>query len=301
MCGAWAQSPGSTGGAVRSDPLLDTAGPTVEEILFGTSQKDVTASYRMSSRGDKSLFGYVGVPGEVALGPPVSSMYRYAGLDDPGAMLSSHWLYPAHSNSQVFTVGYTWRDLTVERSAFSSGVRRQPAERNSLKLDSRSLRLSYKPSQNWTLQLSRGSLSGIDQLVPNENVRRTTISATYRQSFEGGDWHTTLAWGRNARKFRETTMGYLLDSTLRFSGTHVVFGRLEQVGSDDLMRQNESVQTELFKMNKLTVGYFHDVKTNGSVKFDIGILASRYFIPPTMAPSYGANPTSYMVFVRLRP
>lgn len=307
VCAACAQGridAASTGSHFAGDNLLLQARhPTAEEILFGARPVDVTASYRMSPGGDKLWFGYAGSPGAVALGPPVSSMRRYAGLDSPDGEFGGHWLYP-DNNARVFTVGYVWRDLTIERSAFSDSSRdsrERHANRNELRLDSRSLRLSFNPSPAWTLQFSRGSLGGLDQLDRDNGVRRTSISATYRQVFTEGEWQTTFAWGRNSRKLRESTMGYLAESTLRFSRTHVVFGRLEQVGSDDLVRENELVKTDMFKMNKLTLGYFHDLDTGGQVKLDVGIFASRHFVPAAMTNAYGANPTAFMLFIRLKP
>ncbi len=263
---------------------------------------DLAVSYRLPASGGRSVFGYVGIPGEPALGPPVSYMRRYAGFDSADPALASHWLDSTGSNPRVFTVGYAWRDLKLEGSAFSSLAQEDPKPPGNgwPRLDSRSARLSFNPSSNWAFQLSRGSLSGLDQLVPNEEVRRTTISATYNLLFTDGNWQTTLAWGRNARKYRETTMGYLLESTLRFSGSHAVFGRLEQVGSDGLIRENETAQRQMFKMNRVSLGYFHEVQSSGPLKFDVGVFMSRHLIPAAAAPSYGSDPTSYMFFLRLK-
>lgn len=278
----------------------DVSSPT-EDLLLGARHDQVRASYQLSPRGDRSVFGYIGSPGSVALGPPTSFMRAHGGLDALEAASGGHWLYPENNASDAFTFGYAWRDVTVERSVFSSGKPERSTNKNLFKLDSRSVRLSYKASPSWTLQLSRGSLSGLDQLVPNGDVRRTTISATYRQAFRESEWQTTLAWGRNARKSRETVIGYLVESTYRFSGTNVVFGRLEQVASDELMRENESLRADLFKMNKLTIGYFRDVTGSSRVKFDIGVLASRHFVPSSMTEPYGTKPIAYMAFIRLKP
>lgn len=282
--------------------MLQSVRPRAEELIFGTRPVDVTATYRISPNGDGTVFGYVGVPGEPALGPPVSTMRHFAGFDNPKAALRSHWFDAHDSGLSVFTVGYTWRDVTIERSAFSRKEQYNEPRRagESLKLDSRSIRLSFSPSPRWLLQISRGSLSGLDQLVPNADVRRTSISATYNQEFKGGNWQTTFAWGRNSRKLHETTLGYLLESTLRFDGTHVVFGRLEQVGSDELARENDSRPAQMFKMNKVIIGYFHDMRPSGPVKIDAGVLASRHLVPSAMTSPYGSDPTAYMMFLRLK-
>lgn len=285
----------------RQDPLLQPRSLTAGELIFGTQQVDFTSSYLIPSNRRGNVFGYIGLPGEPALGPPPSEMRRYAGFDTPDASLSGQWRDTQDRAVNVFTVGYSWRDLTIERSAFS---RRQPDGKprpsDTFRLDSRSVRLSFNPSPNWTVQLSRGSLSGLDQLVPNADVRRTSVSATYREEFKGGNWQTTLAWGRNSRRHHEATMGYLFESAVRFEGAHVLFGRVEQVASDDLARENDSQPARLFRLNKLSVGYFHDMRASGSVKIDIGLLASRHLIPNAMTISYGDNPISYMMFMRVK-
>jgi len=280
---------------------LRDARPTTEELLFGPRHDDIHVSYPLSLKGDKAVFGYVGASDEVALGPPASFMRRYGGLDVLDAAGGGHWLYPDNNGSDAVTVGYAWRGLKVERSVFSSGKQERPANSNLFKLDSKSVRLSYKPGSHWTFQLSRGSISGLDQIVPNEGVRRTTLSATYQYLFPESEWQTTLAWGRNTKKFRENVMGYLLESTYRFSGSNVVFGRLEQVASDELARENGSAKNDPFKLNKVTVGYFKNIKEHAPVKFDVGVLASRHLVPSAMEGAYGSHPVVYMAFIRLKP
>lgn len=301
MLPAWAQSSFDVHLQAGPDPYFHDARPTPEDLLLGARHQEIRASYALSRQGDKAIFGYIGSAGGAALGPPVSFMRSHGGLDALDAAAGGHWLYPEDNGSNAFTVGYAWRDLTVERSVFSAGKPERATNKNLFKLDSRSVRLSYKPSTNWTLQLSRGSISGLDQLVPNGDVRRTTVSATYSHAFPESEWQTTLAWGRNARKSRETVMGYLLESTYRFSGANVFFGRLEQVGNDELMREDESVRVDPFKMNKLTVGYFRNVSARSRLNFDVGILASKHFIPSAMDAPYGTNPVAYMAFIRLKP
>lgn len=246
--------------------------------------------------------GYIGLNGAPALGPPVSHMRRFAGMDNPDKPDAGHWLHPDHATSEVLTLGYTWRELQVEGSAFTG---RLPEERmtpmnDGLKLGSRSARLTFKPSPNWSVQFSKGSLSGLDQVVAGADVRRTTLSSTYRYGFTFGEWETTLAWGRNARKGRETTVGYMAESSLRVNHAHIVFGRFERAGSDELLRENESWQRLPFKLNKLTLGYFQEIKTSPNVSVDAGALVSRYLVPSHVAPAYGRDPTACMFFVRLK-
>lgn len=260
------------------------------------------SSYSFPVSANSAVFGYFGTSGEPALGPPVSHMRQLSGIDSVESDGDSRWLDPTRGDSTVFTVGYAWRDLKLEGSAFSGREqeRQKPVTNDALlRLTSSSARLSYNPSPDWLFQFSRGNLSGLDQLEPGEDIRRTTISATYDHALNDGNWQTTLAWGRSVRKSREPMMGYLLESTLRFSGVNAVFGRLEQVGSEELVRESELTQRQMFKLNKFTIGYFHDVKTHGPLKFDAGVFASRHLLPSSAA-SYSNDPTSYVLFIRFK-
>jgi hypothetical protein len=81
---------------------------------------------------------------------------------------------------------------------------------------------------------------------------------------------------------------------------HGFFGRVEQVGSDDILRENDSVNRQMFKMNKLTIGYVYDLRATRYLGMDVGALVSRHYVPSTMTATYGNNPVSYMMFVRLK-
>lgn len=266
------------------------------------SRRQVTLSSSfMNAYGVHSFSGIVGQGVDPALGPPVSFMRRYAGVDSLGNPGSGHWLHGNGDASRVLTVGYSWRDVQLEGSAFSGRPADDglPPSTDRLKLDSRSARLTFKPLPNWSVQFSKGALSSLDQVVAGE-TRRTTISTTVRHSFGLGDWESTVAWGRNARRFRETTVGYLAESSLRLNHAHIFFGRIERAGSDELLRQDESFQRTPFKLNKLTLGYFQDVKASPTLSMDVGVLVSRYLVPSHVAPSYGNDPTACMAFVRLK-
>ena len=262
----------------------------------------IVARYRVDLGQRSSVFGYVAQPGEPALGPPVSYMRRFSGIDTVDTMEASHWLDATRDNRRVLTLGYRWRNVKVEGSAFAAGLddERKHNDNDLLSFNSTSGRLSFNPYQNWSFQLSHGHLAGLDQLQPAEDVRRTTMSATYNRAFRNGDWQTTLAWGRNVRKDQEPVMGYLLESTLRFDRTEAVFGRLERVGSDELARAGDVQPHNLVMLNRLTIGYFRHVERLHGPGFDVGAFASRHLVPSSLSAVYGDNPTSYMVFIRTR-
>lgn len=234
-------------------------------------------------------------------GTPDSYMRLPYGFVAPQNGLASHWMEPDAYASRAFTVGYAWRTLQLEGAAYSGAARdeRRPRAADRFELESTSTRLSYMPSPNWSFRFSRGTLSGLDQLAPQEEVRRVTVSATYKHRLADGEWHSTFAWGRSARKSSEPSMGYLLESALRFSGTHTVFGRLEQVGSGQLVPESGAAQNRTFKLNRFTVGYFHQVGMHGPVSLEAGAFVSRYAVPSSAVSVYGEVPGSFMLFMRL--
>lgn len=306
-------SPGS-GGVTGVPGSGDNPDTSIQTSAFADSREDAgladqrsgaqlarfTASYETAKVRDASP-GILSRQVTPALGPPISAMRKFAGVDNPNGVESAHWLNSGYEVSRVLTLGYAWRDVLVEGSAFSGDDRTESVapEASRLRLDSRSARMTFKPSPDWSVQFSKGALNGLDQVVAGGDVRRTTLSTTYRRALSLGTWETTLAWGRNARKSREATVGYLAESSFQFDGAHALFGRVERVGSDELLRENESYQRQPFKLSKVTLGYVHDVSSTPALSLDVGMLVSRYLVPSHVAPAYGKDPTAYMFVVRI--
>jgi hypothetical protein len=199
----------------------------------------------------------------------------------------------------LFTVGYGWRRFRLEGSAFAPAANDERYPKENRRLDFRSGRLTFAATPRLALQLDRSFLSELDQFESNGGVRRISFLAHYTREFSTGQWKTTLAWGRSMKNDAEPVFGYLVESTLRWSGSQAVFGRLEQVGSTELLRY-EAVQREWYKLNKLSFGYVRQLGTAPHAKVDVGALLSRYFVPSNRAFTYGGAPFSGMVFVRLQ-
>src|SRR6185295_6126891 len=191
-------------------PLIDRQHP---HDLF--MELSVSYSRRVSERS--SWFVYAGLPGEPALGPP-TFMHRFSGEDNPEAPISHHWLDSTHITYGVVTLGYVLGDWKLEGSVFRG---REPDENRydieTGKLDSASVRLSWNPTKDWALQVSRGHIVSPEQLHPDDDVDRTTASAIYQRDIGGARWQTTLAWGRNQPSHGDTTDAFLLESALLFS------------------------------------------------------------------------------------
>ena len=128
-----------------------------------------------------------------------------------------------------------------------------------------------------------------------------TASATYAQPFGDGNlWSTTFAWGRKILRPGETLDGYLLESALTLKKTYTVFMRAERVAETELHEDVPVLAGRVLNVNKVSVGGIYDFYRTDHVKVGIGGLISKYLLPDELKPVYGSDPTSGMVFMRLK-
>ena len=274
-------------------PLIDRQHP--HDLIM-----ELSASYSMPLSERSSAFAYFGLPGEPALGPP-AFMHRFSGEDNPEAPISHHWLDSTHITYGVVTLGYIFDRFKIEGSAFRG---REPDQfRYNIetgRLDSASIRLSYNPTKDWSLQVSRGHIRSPEQLEPDVNVDRTTASATYNRPLRNGNWQTTVAFGRNAKSTGSATNAFLLESALTVSTAHTFFARAERTDKDELFVPGSPLADTRFRIGKLSAGYVYDVPARQHFKVGFGGLLSRYSVPTGLQANYGSNPTSYMLFIRIK-
>ena len=275
-----------TGESANGEPLVDRQHP---HDLF----MELSASYSRPLSERSSLFVYAGLPGEPALGPP-AFMHRFSGEDNPEAPISHHWLDSTHVTFGVVTLGYVLDRLKVEGSLFRG---REPDENRydieTGRLDSASLRLSYNPTRDWALQVSRGHIKSPEALHPEDDLDRTTASAIYHRALGAASLQTTLAWGRNAPSHGGPTDTLLLESALRRSRSHTFFARAERAQKDELFPDQR------FTVGKLSLGYIYDLPRESRLRVGVGGLVSRYRLPGELGAVYG-NPTSFMLFARVK-
>jgi hypothetical protein len=198
----------------------------------------------------------------------------------------------------VLTAGVVLDTWKFEASTFRG---REPDQHRydieAPKLDSYSGRVSWNPIQPLSLQVSWGHLHSPEQLDPDKNEDRLTVSATYTQPF-GKDnvWSTTAAWGRKMLKPGDTLDGFILETEAIFQKTYTVFARAERVQENELL---DLTPAPIFTVNKVSVGGIYDFYRTDHAKFGIGGLVSFYGLPSELRASYG-DPTSAMAFVRLK-
>jgi hypothetical protein len=202
----------------------------------------------------------------------------------------------------VVTTGLVYDRLKLEVSSFRG---REPDQHRwdieAPRLDSWSVRATWNPSPDWSLQVSRGYLHSPEQLTPLVNQDRTTASATYNHPLARGNWQTTLAWGRDANHPGTTTDAFLLESAASY-GRHTVFGRAENVSKDELFADQPASPLfgRVFNVSKFSVGYFYTLPIARPFALDLGGLVSKYALPRALDSAYGADPTSFMLFARIK-
>lgn len=276
------------------DPLIDRQHP---HDLF----MELAASYSVPVGQEGSVFGYVGYPGEPALGPP-TFMHRFSGMEIPEAPITHHWLDSTHITFGVLTGGYVWKSWKLEGSQFTG---REPNQYrwdfDKATFDSSSARLSFNPTKDWALQTSYGYLKSPEQLEPDVDQHRITASASYNHSWDTNNWQSTFAWGETHNTPGHTLEGFLLESTLALRKTHTFFGRFENVQKDELFVDTADLRTgTVYRVNKLSAGYIYDFLTLRYGQIGIGGLGSLHFLPTSLDDAYGETPISYMIFLRAK-
>jgi hypothetical protein len=228
-------------------------------------------------------------------------MHRFSGMENPEAPLLHHWLDSTHVTFGVVTLGLIDRDLKFEMSAFHG---REPDEHRydieTGALDSWSARFSWNPAPSWAMQGSFGHLHSPEQLEPDTNVHRTTLSVSHEHEIAAGHWQTTLAWGRNEPNHHESTSGYLLESAATWNSRHTVFARAETVQKNELFEEGAPLADRVFQVRKVSLGYVRDFPVGPDLALGIGIEGSKHFIGRDLESVYGDDPTSWLLFVRLK-
>ena len=286
----------------RGYPLLLQTGETGDGVTALVDRQhphdllmELSTSYSHRLSDDSSAFLYFGYPGEPALGP-AAFMHRVSSEDIPSAPLTHHWLDSTHIAFGVVTAGLVVADWKLEVSQFTG---REPDQFrfnfDPARFDSTSLRLSWNPNPNWSLQISWGYLKSPEQLEPDVNENRYTASATYFTPLgEDGSLAATLAFGRKQLSNGFGENGFLAETEYKPASAWTLFARAESIESDEIFPA-AGVKT----VGELTLGGIHDWRVAEYLKLGVGGLYAFDFVPKTPKPSYGGDPHGAMVFLRL--
>jgi hypothetical protein len=250
---------------------------------------------------------YVAPVGDPALGP-VAYPHRASAEELPQAPISHHWQDSTHISDDVVTVGLAYKKIKLEASGFHGA---EPGENRWIvqqgAIDSWSARLWFFPAKNWAAQVSMGRLAHPELFEPGDQVR-STASLEYTKQLPGGNWASSLIWGRN----HETATGrnlnsYLAESVLPIHHRNFLTGRIELVDKDELfdglpeIEQNlDIVYGSTFRIGAYTLGYTRNIEIFRHVETGVGANFTTYSLPDAIKPYYGDRPLGGNIFIRLR-
>jgi hypothetical protein len=225
-------------------------------------------------------------------------MHRPASEASPEAPITHHWLDSTHITYGVLTAGWVHSDLKLELSRFRG---REPDEdRYDIEtgaLDSTAARLSWNPTHNWSLQASWADVTSPEQLEPNVDMTKYSLSALYVQKLEsGGEIAFTGAWARKNSSEGVTLDAWLGEASWKPNEAWTMFARGEAIETDELGPANGPID----HVSKLSLGAVRDFRLNKDVVVGVGALFTVNGISDALSNSYGGDPNGAMAFVRLK-
>lgn len=300
-----------TGETYKGQPLIDRQHP--HDLV-----SELSVSYAHAFSQDIDLYGYVGYPGEPAIGPP-AFMHRISAFNNADAPLSHHWQDATHILFGVATVGFRYKWVKLEGSAFKG---REPDENrydfDKPKFDSYSYRLSVNPSPSLALQFSQGFLDDPEEAHPGEDVTRTTASVLHSKGLgrEGRYVTSAFVWELNSHGDHAQTGrredSYLAESSLQLDRV-AFYGRYENVGKSaeelglgtgidpgfspgDPFRANPTLT-----INNLTLGMNYRLAQRYHTDLVLGAQLTGSMPDRRLQPLYGKTPISGQIYLRLSP
>ncbi len=289
-----------SGESYQGKPLIDRQHP---HDLF--SEVAVGYTHRLSK--DMDVYGYVGYPGEPAIGP-TAFMHRISAFNNPDAPLSHHWQDATHIVFGVATAGFRYKLFKVEGSSFTG---REPDEHrygfDKPRFDSYSYRISANPNANFSLQFSQAWIKSPESLRPNEDVKRTTASVLHSKMLSPtSHWTSSLVWGLNNSGDHHKEHSVLAESNLQLNRV-AVYGRYEfvQKSSEELGLDQDTgdplYAERTFNVHAFTLGASYTLFTQLNTNFIVGAQGTLYQPEKLLTGLYGSNPLSAQVYIRLTP
>jgi hypothetical protein len=284
-----------SGETYNGERLVDRQHP--HDLISGLS---VGYTHMLSPDADISL--YAGYPGEPALGP-VAFMHRISALNNPDAPLGHHWQDASHIVFGVGTLGLRYKKFKLEASAFTG---REPDEErynfDDARFDSYSYRLSFNPTEQWSMQFSQGYLNEPEIVEPGVDQVRTTASLMRSTSLRTMNWSQSLIWGMNDKTgHSQKEYSILYETNLQFQ-RQALYLRYEFIKkSAEELNIAGFHGDELFRIQALTLGYNRNISPAAPVDILLGMQTTLNFPGERLQPIYGSLPLAGQVYVMIRP
>lgn len=153
--------------------------------------------------------------------------------------------------------------------------------------------------------MSHGFIKSPEYLRPDEDVHRTTASATYVQTWGSNDYFAaTGLWRLNKTPGQDGSNAVLLETTLRLS-RWALYTRYEWVGkSEEELNLAESIYgpvDRLFGLNAVTLGAAYDLPHIGHLVMACGVQATLNKPPAMLQGLYGKMPIGGQLYLHIYP
>lgn len=252
---------------------------------------ELAVSYSHPLSKALTAFVYGGPVGEPALGN-VMYLHRLSGLEIPEAPISHDWFDGTHISVGVATLGLAYKDKwKLEGSVFNGHDPVDLYGIGTIALNSASGRLSYNPSHDWSFSASYGYLNS------DVNKHRLAFSAAYSRQLRYGDnLSVTAYFGQNIVQDSANSNAWLMEATY-YHARDGFFARFERVDKSELV----DVPSGNYTINKLVFGDVHNFYSKGHLDYGLGAYVGVYSYPSALNASYGKNPVTFGVFLRIRP
>ncbi len=267
----------------------ESGGPLVDRMrphdLIGEAA--VHAGFRFTDSMMLSVYG--ALVGDPALGAAPFAL-RASGSDLAEAPFAYDVQEPFHDATSVVTVGFATRLITLEASVFHEATTfGDHTEIDSGDIDSSSARITITPSQNFAIQVSRGTLG--------EDAAERTIS-TGSVSFGTEHAAATALYTRRERDGEPAQTAYGFEIAFR-GGRNTVTGRAEWVdrpsGFPTTITSPTTEQTTHF-----AVGYIFDFIAAERFRAGAGVNIDYHTQSHELPAQYGHKPQAVYAFVRIK-
>jgi hypothetical protein len=293
-------------------PLLFQSGETWKDMPLHDRQhphdlfSEVAVAYTQALSKVADLTGYIGYPGEPALGP-VAFMHRPSAMNDPDATLAHHWQDATHITFGVATLGFRYGIAKVEASAFNG---HEPDE-NRFDFDkpafnSYSYRVSVNPDKHVAIQFSQGIINGPEALNPAEDIFRTTASITTEHQIADASFiNNSLIWGHNSVEEHNgqpnaSEHSITAESNVQLDAT-AVYARYEFVQKSAEELSINPATVTIFNVNAFTLGVNRRLFQHAHTDVSLGVQATLNTIPDGLLNLYGNSPLSGQIYLKISP
>lgn len=267
----------------------------------------LAAAWRTAIGSSATLTIAGALAGEPTIGP-VAFMHRPSAAGLAFAPITHHTFDSTHVSFGVISAGIDRGRWTVEASVFNG---REPDDNrwdvDLGRMDSVAGRVWFRPTPEWTFQVSTAYLRDAEEWEQGVDVRRTTVSGSWTRAASSGFTAVTAGWGMNSAH-RTTRQGAFAEVTTE-RGPYSVFGRLDLqqlelikfIGVQGPVLPGEvDPHAAVKSVVALTIGGGRGVATwhgfEGAVLAQVGL----YLVPPVLRPAYGSFPVSGQLLLRIR-